>query len=345
MRTRDWTGFFSWVMVGRRCTCLNRRLNSFQRNNSTQAESSWTRRLLETRCTTGFNKIHNLCRDHYEINAHPLDCARSGDFAHDLLSRHKKERFHHNISDIVSQYLADSFHDRFTHESCSECSRRYSRSHNRNSTSPHLSGQVLILAQETLFTTSPRSPQSYTSARSLFRRSTLHHNRTPANRISCHHHQPYQHPASIPKDHGCVIQWCRARLHVVTLCASYWCHLNRPTMDPLDRVARRTITSFFQSRHHRLCHCFPNIRHRRAKWRSKWKWDYSHQIDHSLVQLKCPFSLQRTCFILPRSCRRFSRSSLDCPMSPFGMRPTTMSIRSTTYRLVSLTLSGKDNRV
>ena len=30
-----------------------------------------------------------------------------------------------------------------------------------------------------------RSPQSYTSARSLLRRSTLHHNRTPANHVSC----------------------------------------------------------------------------------------------------------------------------------------------------------------
>ena len=64
------------IMVGRMCTCRNRRLNSCQRNNSTQAENSETRRLLETSCTTGFNKIHNLCRDHYEITATLLNvCA------------------------------------------------------------------------------------------------------------------------------------------------------------------------------------------------------------------------------------------------------------------------------
>ena len=32
-------------------------------------------------------------------------------------------------------------------------------------------------------------------------------------------HQPYQHPASMPRIHCCVVQYCRARLHVVTLCA------------------------------------------------------------------------------------------------------------------------------
>ena len=42
-------------------------------------------------CTTGFNKIHNLCRDHYEITSPPLNCTRSDDFAHDLFCRHKKE--------------------------------------------------------------------------------------------------------------------------------------------------------------------------------------------------------------------------------------------------------------
>ena len=127
-------------MVGRRCTCLHRQLNSCQGTNSSQAESSQTRRLQETRCTTGYNKFHNLCRDHYDITAPPLDCARSGDFAHDLLSRHKKERFHHNISDIVSQYSADSFMIAIEIPLCS-C----------------LPGQVLFLAPETLFTTSPRS--------------------------------------------------------------------------------------------------------------------------------------------------------------------------------------------
>ena len=95
--------------------------------------------------------------------------------------------------------LGRLFHDRFPHESFSECSRRYEVTIGIPLCSD-LPGQVLILAQETLFTTSPRSPQSYTSARSLNRRSTFHHNRTPANRISCHHRQPYQHPASIPKD-------------------------------------------------------------------------------------------------------------------------------------------------
>ena len=137
-----------------------------------------------------------------------------------LLSRHKKERFHHNISDIVSQYSADSF---MIASSTNHALSVLADTHEVTIGIPlcsYLPGQVLILAQETLFTTSPRSPQSYTSARSLLRRSTLHHNRTPANRISCHHHQPYQHPASIPKDHSCVIQCCRARLHVVTLCAS-----------------------------------------------------------------------------------------------------------------------------
>ena len=63
-----------------------------------------------------------------------------------------------------------------------------------------LRGRVLILAQERPFYRHrQRSPQSYTSARSLLGRSTLHHNRTPANRFSCHHLQPYQYPASLPK--------------------------------------------------------------------------------------------------------------------------------------------------
>ena len=49
--------------------------------------------------------------------------------------------------------------------------------------------------------------------------------------------RPYQ------KNHSCVIQCCCARLHVVTLCASCSCRLNRPTMVPSDRIARRTMTS------------------------------------------------------------------------------------------------------
>ena len=63
----------------------------------------------DTRRLTQATLFLNLCRDQHEISAPPLDCARSGGFAHDLLSRHKKDRFHHNISDIVSQYSADSF--------------------------------------------------------------------------------------------------------------------------------------------------------------------------------------------------------------------------------------------
>ena len=50
-----------------------------------------------------------------------------------------------------------------------------------------LPGQVLILAQETLSRHRQQSPQSCTSGRSLLRRSTLHHNRTPAIRLSCNH--------------------------------------------------------------------------------------------------------------------------------------------------------------
>ena len=117
---------------------------------------------------------------------------------------------------------AVSVHDHFSHESCSRVGRtsahgeetdRYRQcTHGFESPSPILTkslsefvctlclpGKVLIPAQETLFTTSPRSPQSYTSARSLLRRSNSHHIRTPASRISCHHHQPYRHPTSIPK--------------------------------------------------------------------------------------------------------------------------------------------------
>ena len=186
-------------------------------------EDCWKQdvQLDSTRSTTQASMFHNLCRDHYEITAPPLDCARSGDFAHDLLSRHKKKRFHHNISDIVSQYSADSFHDRFPHESCSECSRRYSRSHYRNSTLFFPTWPVFDSRTRDPFTTSPRS-LSRTRLHDHFSGDPLylHHNRTPANRIGCHHHQPYQHPASIPKDHSCVIQCCRARLHVATLCAS-----------------------------------------------------------------------------------------------------------------------------
>ena len=66
-----------------------------------------------------------------------------------------------------------------------------------------------------------RSPQSYTSARSLLGRSTLHHNRTPANRFSCHHLQPYQHPASLPKRP----QLCYSMLSCSAPCRNSLCFL------------------------------------------------------------------------------------------------------------------------
>ena len=89
---------------------------------------------------------------------HLLSTARSGDFAHDLLSRHKKEIFHHNISGIVLQYSADSFTiaSPMNHALCV-----LADTHDVTIGIPLCSyppGQVLILAQETLFTTSSTEP-------------------------------------------------------------------------------------------------------------------------------------------------------------------------------------------
>ena len=92
-------------------------------------------------------------------------------------------------------------------------------------------GQVLFLAQESLLRHRQQSPQSYTSARSF-----LEPHRAPGKRISCHHHQPNQHPASMPKE-SCVIQCCRARFYVETLCI-----LKRHTTVPPDCIARSTMT-------------------------------------------------------------------------------------------------------
>ena len=68
-------------------------------------EAGKARRPLDTGCTTKFTLLtqaivfHNLCRDQHEITALPLDCARFWQFAHDLLRRHKKRKFHHYNSD------------------------------------------------------------------------------------------------------------------------------------------------------------------------------------------------------------------------------------------------------
>ena len=71
-------------------------------------------------------------------------------FGHDLLSRYKKRRFHHNSDCTRPSRIMTAFPH--------ECSRRYLRSHYRIPLCSYLPGRVLILAQETLFTTLPTEP-------------------------------------------------------------------------------------------------------------------------------------------------------------------------------------------
>ena len=143
-------------------------------------------------------------------------------FGHDQLSRYEKRRFHHNsdcrltvLGRLASWPLSPTNHAQIfladTHEVIIEiplCS--------------YLPAEFWFSHKRPFLRHSQRSPQSYTSARSLLQRSTLHHKRTPANRISCHH-QPSSIPT--PSVHIKRPQLCYSMLSCSAPCCNSFCFL------------------------------------------------------------------------------------------------------------------------
>ena len=212
----------------------------------------------DTRCTTEFNK--QLYFTTYVVidmkSPHLLSTVHDLAILHTICSVVTKRKDFITTRIVVSQYSADSFMIAFPtnhammphfdnnsllvsralvvhpprrrnqqtpsmHPWFLSHHRRHSRSHYRNSRILCLPGRVLILAQETLF---------YKIANGVLSRTRLHDRfcgdplyttialQPIVSAATTIRHTDTQSPYQ--KDHSCVIQCCRARLHVVTLCAS-----------------------------------------------------------------------------------------------------------------------------